>query len=75
VHDRRRVGDHYGPCSLRKADAAAARVGRPRGAVAPRRSRILLPTDYSFKRKLTVSGTCKLVRTRHEEMTQTIKVK
>ena len=32
-------------------------------------------TDYSFKRKLTVSGTYKLVCTLHEEMTMTIKVK
>jgi plastocyanin len=32
-------------------------------------------TDYSFKRKLTVSGTYKLVCTLHEEMTQTIKVR
>ena len=32
-------------------------------------------TEYSFKRKLTVSGTYKLVCTLHEEMTQTIKVR
>ena len=32
-------------------------------------------TDYSFKRKLTVPGTYKLVCTLHEEMTQTIKVR
>ena len=32
-------------------------------------------TDYSFKRKLTVAGTYKLVCTLHEEMTQTIKVR
>ena len=32
-------------------------------------------TEYSFKRKLTVSGTYKLVCTLHEEITQTIKVR
>jgi plastocyanin len=32
-------------------------------------------TDYSFKRRLTVAGTYKLVCTLHEEMTQTIKVR
>src|SRR4051812_11116612 len=32
-------------------------------------------TDYSFKRKLTVPGTYKLICTLHEEMTQTIKVR
>jgi plastocyanin len=32
-------------------------------------------TDYSFKRKLTVAGTYKLVCTLHEEMTMTIKVR
>jgi plastocyanin len=32
-------------------------------------------TDYSFKRKLTVAGTYKIVCTLHEEMTMTIKVK
>ncbi len=32
-------------------------------------------TDYSFKRKLTVAGTYKIVCTLHEEMRMTIKVK
>ena len=32
-------------------------------------------TDYSFKRRLTVAGTYRLVCTLHEEMTQTIKVR
>ena len=32
-------------------------------------------TDYRFKRKLTVSGTYKIVCTLHEEMTMTIKVR
>ena len=32
-------------------------------------------TDYSFKRKLTVAGTYKLVCTLHHEMTMTLKVK
>ena len=32
-------------------------------------------TDYSFKRKLTVAGTYKLVCTLHHEMTMTIKVR
>ena len=32
-------------------------------------------TDYSFKRKLTVAGTYKLICTLHEEMTMTIKVR
>jgi len=32
-------------------------------------------TDYSFKRKLTVAGTYKIVCTLHEEMTMTIKVR
>ena len=32
-------------------------------------------TDYSFKRKLTVSGTYKIVCTLHEEMRMTIKVR
>jgi plastocyanin len=32
-------------------------------------------TDYSYKRKLEVPGTYKLVCTLHEEMTQTIKVR
>ena len=32
-------------------------------------------SDYRFKRKLTVSGTYRLVCTLHEEMTQTIRVK
>ena len=32
-------------------------------------------TDYSFKRKLTVSGTYKIVCSLHEEMAQTIKVR
>ena len=32
-------------------------------------------TDYSFKRKLTVSGTYKIVCTLHEEMVQTISVR
>jgi plastocyanin len=32
-------------------------------------------TDYSFKRKLTVPGTYKLICTLHEEMKQTIKVR
>jgi plastocyanin len=32
-------------------------------------------TDYSYKRKLTVPGTYKIVCTLHEEMTQTIKVR
>jgi plastocyanin len=32
-------------------------------------------TDYSFKRKLTVSGTYKIVCTLHEEMTMTVKVR
>ena len=32
-------------------------------------------TDYSFKRKLTVPGTYKLVCTLHEEMRMTIKVR
>jgi plastocyanin len=32
-------------------------------------------TDYSFKRKLTVPGTYKLVCTLHEEMKMTIKVR
>ena len=32
-------------------------------------------TDYSYKRKLTVAGTYKLVCTLHEEMRMTIKVR
>jgi plastocyanin len=32
-------------------------------------------TDYSFKRKLTVSGSYKLVCTLHEEMRMTIRVR
>jgi plastocyanin len=32
-------------------------------------------TDYSFKRKLTVAGTYKIVCTLHEEMRMTIRVK
>jgi len=32
-------------------------------------------TDYSFKRKLTVAGTYKLVCTLHEDMRMTIRVK
>ena len=32
-------------------------------------------TDYSFKRKLTVPGTYKLICTLHEEMKMTIKVR
>jgi plastocyanin len=32
-------------------------------------------TDYSFKRRLTVAGTYKLICTLHEEMTMTIKVR
>ena len=32
-------------------------------------------TDYSFKRKLTVAGTYKLVCTLHHEMTMTLRVK
>ena len=32
-------------------------------------------TDYSFKRKLTVSGTYRIVCTLHEEMTMTVKVR
>lgn len=32
-------------------------------------------TDYSFKRKLTVAGTYKIVCTLHEEMRMTIKVR
>ena len=32
-------------------------------------------TDYSFKRKLTVAGTYKIVCTLHHEMTMTIKVR
>jgi len=32
-------------------------------------------TDYSFKRKLTVSGTYTIVCTLHEEMTMTVKVR
>ena len=32
-------------------------------------------TDYSFKRKLTVAGTYKIVCTLHEEMQMTIRVK
>jgi plastocyanin len=32
-------------------------------------------TDYSFKRKLTVPGTYKIVCTLHEEMTMTVKVR
>ena len=31
-------------------------------------------TDYSFKRKLTVAGTYKLICTLHEEMKMTVKV-
>ena len=32
-------------------------------------------TDYSYKRKLTVAGTYKLVCTLHHEMRMTIKVR
>jgi plastocyanin len=32
-------------------------------------------TDYSFKRKLTVSGTYKIICTLHEEMRMTIRVR
>jgi plastocyanin len=32
-------------------------------------------TDYSFKRKLTVAGTYKIVCTLHDDMTMTIKVR
>ena len=32
-------------------------------------------SDYSFKRKLTVAGTYKIVCTLHEEMRMTVKVK
>ena len=32
-------------------------------------------TDYSFKRKLTVAGTYKIVCTLHHEMRMTIKVR
>lgn len=32
-------------------------------------------TDYTFKRKLTVAGTYKIVCTLHEEMTMTVKVR
>lgn len=32
-------------------------------------------TDYSFKRKLTVAGTYKIICTLHEEMTMTVKVR
>ena len=32
-------------------------------------------SDYRFKRKLTVSGTYKIICTLHEEMTMTVKVR
>ena len=32
-------------------------------------------TDYTFKRKLTVAGTYKIVCTLHDEMKMTIKVR
>lgn len=35
----------------------------------------LAASDYSFKRKLTVAGTYKVICTIHEEMTMTIKVR